>query len=327
MLTDAEINTLLPGARAYKKSDEKGLSLHVSPAGARSWRLKYRFHGVERSLTLGRHPEITLREARARCARARVLLAQGRDPMAVRRQEEAEARLAQGTTFRVVADEFIAKLAREGKSPGTLKKARWFADLLQPGIGRRPIADIGPHELLAALRKVESRGNYETALRLRSFAGRVFRYACATLRAERDPASVLRGALTTPRVRHHAAILEPKRVGELLRAIEGYGGRRETGIALLLMAHLFLRPGELRQGEWSEIDFEERVWRVPAGRMKMGRPHVVPLSSQACDLLQQLRALDNPGVYLFPHYIPRCVRCLRTRSTRDCGASDIRATR
>lgn len=205
--------------------------------------------------------------------------------MAVRRQDKVDAKLAAGATFRVVADEYVAKMEREGKAPNTLKKARYFVDALQSAIGRRPIAEIGPHELLEALKKVEGRGHYETALHLRSFASRVFRYGVATLRTERDPAQVLRGALTTPKVRHHAAILEPARVGELMRAIRGYSGRAETGIALELIAHIFLRPGELRKAEWPEVDFGEAVWRMPGERMKMARPHVVPLSSQALDLL------------------------------------------
>lgn len=302
MLTDAQIRALKPAAKPCKKGDQAGLFLLVAPSGTRSWRLKYRFHGNERSITFGRYPEVTLHRAREQCAAARALLRAGLDPMSVRRWEKIEASLAAGTTFRSVADEFIAKLEREGKAAATIKKARWFAYLLQPVIGRRPIAEISPHELLRALQKVEQRAHFETALRLRSFAGRVFRYACATLRAERDPASVLRGALTSPRVRHHPAILDAAGVGELLRAIQGYTGRVETRIGLQLMAHLFLRPGELRSGEWHEIDHDASVWRVPAERMKMGRAHLVPLSRQSVDLLIQLRALGNRGNYLFPAF-------------------------
>lgn len=302
MLSDAQLRALKPTAKDYKKADGNGLAIVVKPGGALLWRMKYRFHGVERSMAFGRYPQVTLKRAREKCADAHALLDRGIDPMAVRRQDKIDARLAAGATFRVVADDYIAKMEREGKAAATLKKARYFADALQAAIGRRPIAEIGPHELLGALRKVEARGHYETALRLRSFASRVFRYGVATLRTERDPAQVLRGALTSPKVRHHAAILEPGRVGELMRAIRGYSGRAETGIALELIAHIFLRPGELRKAEWPEVDFADAVWRIPGERMKMGRPHVVPLSSQALDLLARLRTLENGGPFLFPAF-------------------------
>lgn len=302
MLSNAQILALKPAAKDYKKSDGNGLALLVKPTGALLWRLKYRFHGLERGMAFGRYPEVTLKRAREKCAEARALLDRGIDPMAVRRQDKVDAKLAAGATFRVVADEYVAKMEREGKAPNTLKKARYFVDALQAAIGRRPIAEIGPHELLGALKKVEARGHYETALRLRSFASRVFRYGVATLRTERDPAQVLRGALTTPKVRHHAAILEPARVGELMRAIRGYSGRAETAIALELIAHIFLRPGELRKAEWPEVDFADAVWRIPGSRMKMGRPHVVPLSSQALDLLTRLHGLGNVGPFLFPAF-------------------------
>ena len=302
MLSNAQILALKPAAKDYKKADGNGLALIVKPTGSLLWRLKYRFHGLERSMAFGRYPQVTLKRAREKCAEARALLEHGIDPMAVRRQDKIDAKLAAGATFRVVADDYVAKMEREGKKPATLKKARYFVDALQASIGRRPIAEIGPHELLGALKKVEARGHYETALRLRSFASRVFRFGVATLRTEHDPAQVLRGALTTPRVRHHSAILEPRRVGELMRAIRGYSGRVETRIALDLIAHVFLRPGELRKAEWQEIDFAHAVWRIPGERMKMGRPHVVPLSSQSLDLLMRLRALDNVGPFLFPAF-------------------------
>lgn len=195
-------------------------------------------------------------------------------------------------------------MERERKSPATPKKARWFLELLA-GIASRPIALVTPHELLDALKRIERRGHHETALRLRSFAGRVFRYGFATLRTERNPADILRGALTVPRVKHHAAIIEPKKVGELLRAIEDYKGRPETLHALRIAPHVFLHPGELRQAKWrqakwSEIDFAEKVWRVPAERMKMKQPHAVPLSRQVLYILQDLRSLARASDYLFP---------------------------
>lgn len=300
MLTTIEINALKPREQPYKVADGKGLYLLVSPSGSLLWRVKFRFHGIEKKMALGRYPDLSLKEARQKRDEAREHLAEGVNPLAVRLQAKLEAELAARTTFQVVADEFIEKMASEGKSPATLKKARWFRDLLGPTIGYRPIADITAHELLAAFKRLERKGHHETAHRLRAFSGRIFRYAVATLRAQHNPADILRGALIAPKVKHHAAVLEPAKVGELLRAIEGYSGKIETRIALQLAPHVFLRPGELRKAEWSEIDFGAAVWRIPGEKMKMGQPHVAPLSTQSVDLLRALRALKNPGQFLFP---------------------------
>ncbi|WP_316251206.1 site-specific integrase [Sphingomonas sp. JC676] len=190
-------------------------------------------------------------------------------------------------------------MEREGKSPATIKKARWFLELLG-GLAKHSIAAITPYELLDALKRVERRGYYETALRLRAFAGRVFRYGFATLRTDRNPADILRGALIVPKVKHLAAIVEPAKVGDLLRNLETYEGRPETVLALRLAPHVFLRPGELRQAKWTEIDFADKVWRVPPERMKMKQPHAVPLSRQSIFLLNELRALGNRSEFLFP---------------------------
>ena len=193
-----------------------------------------------------------------------------------------------------------------------------------------------PHELLAALKRVERRGHHETAQRLRAFAGRVFRYAIATLRSDRNPADVLRGALVVHRVRHHAAVLEPPLVGELLRAIEGYSGRPETKIALQILPHTIVRPGELRKAEWREIDFDTAIWRIPGERMKMKIPHVVPLSTQAIELLKALRKIGNPSSFLFPAFHtsqrPMCENTLNSAlrrlgySREDMTSHGFRAT-
>jgi len=287
-------------ASAYKLADEKGLFLLVSPSGSKLWRLKYYFHKRERKLSLGRFPEISLQAARARRDEARRQLEEGIDPGAAQRRAKLAAELAANTTFSSVADEYISKMELEGKSPATLKKARWFRDLIRNDIGRYPIADILPQELLAALRKIERRGHRETANRARAFASRVFRYAIVTARATGNPADVLRGALIAPRVKHHAALLEPKDVGELLRAIDGYAGQPETVLALQLAPHLYVRPGELRKAEWAEIDLDAAVWKIPADKMKMKQPHVVPLSHQSIGYLKQLKRIGRESIYLFP---------------------------
>ena len=247
MLTDTQIRSLKPATRPFKVADTNGLFLLVQPSGALLWRFRFKLYGVERKLSLGIYPEVSLKDARQLRDEARAKLTDGIDPIAEKRQRRIKEQLAAKATFKLVAEEYIEKMEKEGKSPATLKKARWFLELLGP-IANQPVAAITPHELLDVLKRVERRGNHETALRLRSFAGRVFRYAFATLRTERNPADILRGALIVPRVKHHAAIVEPARVGELLRAIEYYEGRPETRIALKLAPHVFLRPGELRQG-------------------------------------------------------------------------------
>ncbi|WP_267433052.1 integrase arm-type DNA-binding domain-containing protein [Sphingomonas sp. GM_Shp_1] len=308
MLTVVQIRALKPAERPYKVADSDGLYLLVQPSGALLWRFRYRCCGIERKLSLGSFPDVTLMQARRKRDEAKAELDDGIDPVEEKRQRRLKAELAAQTTFALVAGEYIEKMEREGRSPATIKKARWFLELLD-GIAKRPIAAITPHELLDVLKRVERRGHHETALRLRSFAGRVFRYGFATLRTERNPADILRGALTVPRVKHHAAIVEPKKVGDLLRAIDGYTGRPETLHALRIAPHVFLRPGELRQAKWSEIDFAEKVWRVPAERMKMKQPHAVPLSRQVLFLLQDLRSLARDSEFLFPalHTTKRCI--------------------
>lgn len=300
MLTVVQIRALKPAAKPYRVPDTKGLFLLVQPSGALLWRYRFKFHGVDRKLALGEFPDVSLQAARGKREEARAQLVDGIDPAAERRKKKFEAKAAANTTFRLVADEYVQKMEREGRKPATVSKARWFRDLLDGAIGGRPISEISPHELLAALRKIERQGHHETAQRLRAFAGRVFRYGFATLRTERNPAEILRGALTVPRVKHHAAILEPAGVGQLLRDIDDYTGRPETRIALQLAPHLFVRPGELRQARWIEIDLGSAIWRIPADRMKMGQPHVVPLSKQVLWLLKELRLLRREGEFLFP---------------------------
>lgn len=299
MLTTTQIRALKPEERPYKVADGDGLYLLVQPSGALLWRFRYKVFGSDRKLSLGSFPDVSLHDARRKRDEARGCLTDGIDPVEEKRQRRLEAELAAKTTFELVAEEYIQKMQREGKSPATVKKARWFLELLA-GIGKRPIASVTPHELLDVLKRVERRGHHETAVRLRSFAGRVFRYGFATLRTDHNPADILRGALTVPQVKHHAAIVEPTKVGELLRAIEDYNGRPETLFALKLAPHVFLRPGELRQAKWEEIDFADKVWRVPAERMKMKQPHAVPLSRQSLYLLQELRAQARTSEFLFP---------------------------
>lgn len=296
-LTDTAIRKAKPKPAEWKLADEKGLYLLVTPTGSKLWRLKYRFNGKERKLALGQYPDLGLKEARSKRDEARRLLENGTDPGQARKEARIAARVGAANTFRAVGDEYLAKLEQEGRAEVTVAKARWLLAQLTPALGARPVAEVSPHELLAILKKVEKAGKRETARRLRSFASRIFRYAVATARASFDPAQTLQGALIAPTPKHHAAIIDPKVVGQLLRAIDVYSGQPATVLALKFTPHVFQRPGEVRQAEWDEIDFDKAVWVIPAGRMKQREPHHVPLSRQALAILREAQSLGH-GVHL-----------------------------
>ena len=249
---------------------------------------------------LGVYPAVSLAHARSGRDHVKKLLAQGIDPSAQRRRDKQVSVAAAANTFQVVADELMAKHVREGRAERTLEKNRWLLSFAFAGIGNRPISEITAPELLTVLRPIEQRGRYETAKRLRSICGTVFRYAISTGRAERDPSSDLRGALTAHQVAHRATIVDPKGIGALLRAIEGFEGQPTTRAALRLAAHVFVRPGELRHAEWSEFDLEAEVWSIPAEKMKMRRPHRVPLSLQSLAIIRDLKEITGNGRWLFP---------------------------
>ncbi len=291
-----------PQAKDYKLSDGGGLYLLVRPNGSKLWRLNYRYIDKNRTLAFGAWPEVSLAEARARRDEARRLIASGIDPSHQQKIDAARARVEENDTFKTVALEWIAKNEREGMAEITLSKIRWLLDKAYPKIGNRPVAKITAQEVLATLRAVEATGRYESARRMRSVLSRVFRYAIATTRAERDPAGDLRGALTVPKTKHLAAITTANGAGELMRAIEGYTGHAITLFGLRLSAHLFVRPGELRHAEWSEFEFDKGVWNIPAEKMKMRRPHRVPLSQQSLDLFEALWELTGTGKYCFPSF-------------------------
>lgn len=299
-LRDASIRALKPQAKSYRQADGKGLYIEVFPNGSKLWRLKYRIAGKEKRLALGAFPEVSLTEARKGRDLARRKVADGIDPLLERKKSKARAEFDAQSAFSVIANEYIAKMEKEGRAPATLRKARWFASLLLPSIGRVPVSEVDPQMLLAALRKLESKGNYESAKKVRSFASRVFRYAVMTGRSKSDPAALLSGALITHKVKHYSAILEPARFGELLRAIEGYDGNPVVKKALQLSPHVFVRPGELRNSTWNEFDFESAIWRIPSARMKSRKAHAVPLSRQVLELLVELRAMTESADYVLP---------------------------
>jgi integrase len=299
-LSDTACRNAKPGPTPIKMTDGGGLYLFVSPQGAKLWRMDYRYLGKRRTASFGAYPAVGLAAARKLRDGIKGQLAEGRDPAAEKRAAALAVSVAAGNTFAAIADEYQAKLKREGRAVRTLAKVRWLLDFADPVIGRRPISDITPADVLEVLRRVEKRGRHETARRLRSTIGSVFRYAIATARAENDPTIALRGALTTPVVTSRAAVTDEKQLGGLLRSIDGYSGQPSTHAALRLHPLLFPRPGELRAAEWTEFDLEAAVWTIPAARTKMRRPHRVPLPRQAVAILKDLQAITGGGRLVFP---------------------------
>ena len=300
MLTYIQINAAKPREKAWSLSDSQGLYLVIQPNGSKLWRFKYRFLDKQKNLHLGGWPTISLADARVRRDEARKKIAEGVDPALEKKRARIAAKYAAANTFEAVAREWLEKCERDGLAPVTVDKIRWLLAKAYPVIGSIPIAQITPHEALAVLRKVEATGAYESARRMRSVLSRVFRYGVATVRCEKDVAADLRGAIAVPKVKHFAAITRPSEVGALLRAIDGYPGHKVTVMAMRLSPHVLLRPGELRQAEWTDIDFEEAIWFIPAERMKMRRPHRVPLSRQVIAMLQELHEHTHWWKYLFP---------------------------
>lgn len=267
-LSALAINAAKPKDKPYKLTDELGLYLLVMPTGGRLWRFNYRFDGKQKTLAFGNFPDLPLAKARAMRAAAREALAEGKDPAAVRRQAEQEAKARSQDTFDAISVEWLDKVERDGRSPATMTKLRWLVDFARPVIGPRPITELTAPELLDVLRTIEMRGRHETANRLRSTFGTIFRYAIATGRARYDVSANLKGALVTPRPKHHAAILDPQALGSLLRAIDAYEGQPAIRLALRMAPHVFVRPGELRCAEWSEFDFAKHIWTIPAAKTK-----------------------------------------------------------
>lgn len=307
-LTDVAVRNAKPGitpsggttTKPYKMGDSGGLYLHVAPTGGKWWRLKYRFDGKEKQLALGVYPDVSLKKARERRDEARKLLADAIDPGEHRKAQKAARADRAANSFEVVAREWFEKFKPNWVAAHSDKVIRRLERDLFPWVGGKPISEVKAPDLLACLRKVESRGTVETAHRALQSCGQIFRYAVSTGRAERDPTTDLRGALSSVKGTHLASITEPKAVGGLLRACDDYQGSSITKCALRLAPLVFVRPGELRRAEWAEIDLDRAEWNIPAERMKMREPHLVPLSTQAVAILRELHALTGGGRYVFP---------------------------
>jgi integrase len=298
-LSDMKIQKAKSKDKNVTLFDGGGLFLMVTPTGGKLWRFKYRYDGKQKLLAFGTYPEISLLDARKRRDEARSQLAHNIDPGAVRKAQK-QANIQETETFEIIAREWHERF----KSNWTTEYASKIMSRLEgdvfPYIGTKPVKEIKAPELLAVLRRVEARGTFELAHRIRTICGQVFRYAVATGRAERDPAADLRGALSPVQTINRAAIIEPKKVGELLRAIEGYQGSFIVKCALKLAPLFFVRPGELRNAEWEEVSFENAEWNIPASKMKMKEPHLVPLSQQAIDILKELKEYTGASRYVFP---------------------------
>ncbi|MES2368604.1 MAG: integrase arm-type DNA-binding domain-containing protein [Pseudomonadota bacterium] len=297
-LSDLGVRNAKPGTKPVRMFDGGGLYLEITPSGGKLWRLKYRFGGKEKVLALGKYPEISLRDARERRDEARKLLANEVDPGENRKQQKDAKAVRAANSFEVVAREWIAKFTPTWAPSHTSKIVRRLEMYVFPWLGGRPIAEITAPELLAMARRVEGKGAIETAHRAMQNCGQVFRYAVATGRADRDPTGDLRGALQPVKSTHMAAITEPRKVAELLRTFDTYQGTLTVRSALQVAPLVFVRPGELRQAEWKDIDLDTAEWRFTASKTETA--HIVPLSHQAVAILREVQALTGHGRYVFP---------------------------
>ena len=299
-LTAVAIKAAKGRDKPYKLTDGDGLFLYVTPNGGRYWRMNYRHLGKQKTLAFGVYPDTSLADAREQRDAARKLLARGEDPGERIKLDRIAATVAASNSFKAVADEWLVKVELEDRSAATMKKLRWLLDFINASVGRRPIASISAQELLVMLRKMEGKGKYETANRLRSTCSQIFRYAIATARAERDVAADLRGALIAPKPVHRAAITGAHEAAGLLRALDAFEGHPNTKVALRLLPHVFVRPGELRYAEWADLDFEKALWPIPPHKTKMRRAHTIPLSRQALTILETIEHDADYSHFLFP---------------------------
>jgi len=298
-LTNTAILNAKPTSKPYKLTDSAGLYLLVNNAG-KYWRFDYRYLGKRKTLAMGVYPDTSLADVRDKRSHARKLLANGSDPSEVKQTQKLEARLLSANTFEAVAREWHEKQSVKWVPKNAARTISLLERNIFPFIGKTPIAQVTAASLLAAIQKIEKRGKIETAHRAMMNCGQIFRYAIATGRAQADLSIVLKGALIPIQEKHHASITDPKKIGALLRTIEGYEGAFLTRQALKLAPLVFVRPGELRHAEWAEIDLDAGEWRISAAKMKMKAVHIVPLSTQAIEILRDLHQHTGAGKYVFP---------------------------
>jgi integrase len=303
MLTDLAIKSAKPREAPYKLGDSGGLYLQVTPTGGKLWRLKYRIGGKEKKLSLGAYPAIDLPAARKARDAAKDRLAEGNDPALIKQREKAADLAEAGDTFAAVATDYFDFRQRDAKkrwAPATMERAKHILGLLLPSLGTVPVRQILPLDVLNAVRKIERRGTQETARRALQLASVILRHGVATAKLDSDPTRDIKDAVATAETKHFAALIKPAEVGELLRAIDGYAGLGFTRHALLIQAMVFLRPGELRQAQWQDIDWDTGVWWVPDDRAKMRKAHVFPMARQVVELLREVHAITGPDGFIFP---------------------------
>ncbi|MCQ2005688.1 tyrosine-type recombinase/integrase [Rhizobium sp. NRK18] len=299
-LTDTKIRALKPVAKPTKHGDGGGLLLVVNPNGSKLWRMVYRYGGKQKQLAFGAWPDVSLALARAHRDAARKLLAVDVDPSQKKKQDKIAKADSAANSFEALAEEFLDKNRREGKSEATLNKKRWLISLALKDLQSKPIGEIDAADILLPLRRVEALGNYETARRLRAVISQVFRYGIATTRVSNDPTFGLRGAIIAPKVTHRAAFTEWEAFTGLIKSIWAYTGSIETRTAMKLMALLYPRPGELRQAEWTEFDLDKATWTIPEERAKMRRVHRKPLPPMAIDILREQQRHTGNLRLVFP---------------------------
>ena len=300
-LNDTRLRQLKPKDKAYKIADGGGLLIQVMPNGSKLWRLRYRIDGKERVASFGAYPDVTLARARERRRETKALVAEGIDPVRKAKADKAERQAASEQTFAKIAAELVEKLRKEDKAEKTLSKKEWLLGMANEAFGDMSIREVSPPMILQLLRKVEAKGHYETAMRLRSTIGQVFRYAIATARAEHEPTYALRGAIVAPKVEHLSAATSWEDFARVVKAVWAYErGAPSTRAALKLMALLYPRPGELRFALWDEFDLEAATWTIPAARAKMRREHEKPLPAMAVELLRQQRYETGNKYRAFP---------------------------
>jgi integrase len=300
-LTDVQVKNAKPKDKPYKLADGGGLYLEVAPSGSKLWRMKFmQASGKESRLSFGSYPEVSLAQARSARGTARQLKAADIDPGQAKRDLKQARATAATYTFEVLARQWLSKTAADRADSTQEKNTSWLEKNIFPEIGAMPISTIKPRNVLTALQKIEARGAIESAHKIKQLCGQVFRFAVAAGLAERDVTADLRDALSAVPQAHYAAITEPKQVAELLRSIQAYNGHPYSTAALKLSPLIFQRPGEVRAMEWVELDLDAAEWRIPGHKMKMKNDHIVPLATQAVELLRAIRPMTGHGQFVFP---------------------------
>lgn len=301
-LTDIEIRNAKPAEKPYRMTDGEGLYLEVSPSGGKLWRWKYRFGGKEKRLAIGTYPEVMAAAAREKAKDARKRLKEGIDPSAEKRAKKERHRISLEETFEAIARAWHTKATQTLAAATQSKILQMLERDAFPYIGSKPINEISAADIVSLVRRIESRGAVDIAKRVHNNCGRIFRFAVAHGVMARDPSRdvELRDVMAPIKVKHHASLKNPKEVGDLMRAIDGYTGSIVSRVALRLASLTFVRPGELRHAEWSEFDLDKAEWRIPAHKMKMREQHIVPLSEQAVAALREVQPLTGSGRFVFP---------------------------